>query len=72
MSEGFIRTGIKIVPWMLLIHNLFYLVIGNTVDGKSGDSLALSNVIGLAFLIIMRWAINNGYVSAYSSRWVTI
>jgi hypothetical protein len=64
MSEGFIRTGIKIVPWLLLIHNLFYLVIGNTVDGKSGDSLALSNFIGLAFLVVIQWAINSGYVSA--------
>jgi hypothetical protein len=64
MSEPFIRTAIKIVPWMLLIHNLFYLIIGNTVDGKSGDSLALSNFIGLAFLVVIRWAINNRYVSA--------
>jgi hypothetical protein len=64
MSEGFIKTAIKIVPWMLLIHNLFYLVLGNTVNGRFGDSLALSNFIGLAFLVIIRWAMNSGYISA--------
>jgi hypothetical protein len=58
------RTAIKVVPWILLIRNLFYLVFGNASDGNSATSLAFSNFTGLGFSIVVQWATNSGYISA--------
>jgi hypothetical protein len=62
MSAKIIRTAINIVPWMLLVHNLFYVVFGNASDGN--NTLAFSNSLGLGYLIVIHWAIKHGYVYA--------
>jgi hypothetical protein len=62
-SDWIIRNTVKTLPWLLLIHNLSYLIFGNT-SATSNNSLAFSNSIGMTYLIIIRWAINRGYVSA--------
>jgi hypothetical protein len=62
-SKWIIRNTIKTMPWLLLGHNLLYLIFGNT-SATSDNTLASSNSIGIAFLISIQWAINRGYVSA--------
>jgi hypothetical protein len=62
-SNWIIRNTIKTMPWLLLVHNLLYLIFGNT-SATSDNTLAFSNFIGIAFLISIQWAINGGYVSA--------
>lgn len=59
-SRSVIRAALTIVPWMLLVHNLVYLIF----EGRSENPLAFSNSLGLAFLIIIQWAIKNGHVVA--------
>jgi hypothetical protein len=62
-SNWIIRNTIKTLPWLLLIHNLSYLIFGNP-SATSNNTLAFSNTIGMTYLIIIKWAINSGHVSA--------
>ena len=59
-SRSVIRAALTMVPWMLLVHNLVYLIF----EGRSKNPLAFSNSLGLGFLIIVQWAIKNGHVVA--------
>jgi hypothetical protein len=63
MSTKVIRTAITLIPWILLAHNPFHMVFGNTSTGGSDTSLAWNNLIGLSFLVVVQWASNRGYVS---------
>lgn len=56
-----IKITIKTLPWPLLIHNFSHLIFGNPL-ATSNNSLAASNFIGIAYLIIIRWAINRGLI----------
>ncbi|KAH0291665.1 hypothetical protein KCU62_g2645, partial [Aureobasidium sp. EXF-3399] len=59
-SRSVVRAALTIVPWMLLVHNLVYLIF----EGRFENPLAFSNSLGLGFLIIYQWAIKNGYIVA--------
>jgi len=66
-SNWIIRTSMKVLPWLLLIHNLCSLVFGNSF-ARSISSLATSNFTGLAYLLVMQCATDRGLVSTWVTR----
>jgi len=56
-----IRVTIKTLPWLLLVHNLSYIIFASSL-AASNSALAASNFIGIAYLISIRWALNRGLV----------
>ena len=63
-SNWIISSTIKILPWILLSHNLLYMILGNNSSATSDFSLASGNFIGIAYLICIQWAISRDYISA--------
>ena len=55
-----IRITVKILPWLMLLHNLLYIVFPGPSNDKSVSDLAWSNFISVVYLIGMQAWIDGG------------
>lgn len=56
-----IRTTMKLLPWLMLIHNLLYVVYPLS-NGKTDINLAWSNLFSIVYLIGMQACIDGGII----------
>lgn len=63
-SNRIIRSSVKILPWLMLVHNLLYIVFPSPRDGKTDNTLAWSNFTGIVYLIGIQAAIDGGLIAA--------
>ncbi|KAH0335573.1 hypothetical protein KCU81_g8945, partial [Aureobasidium melanogenum] len=54
-----IKITMKILPWLMLMHNLLYVIFPSS---RNGNGLAWSNVLSIVYLIAMQAAIEAGLI----------
>lgn len=52
----------KILPWLMLLHNLLYIVFPGPSNDQSVSDLAWSNFISVVYLIGMQVWIDGGLI----------
>jgi len=62
-SNRIIRGSVKILPWLMLLHNLLFIVYPSPRDGKTDNTLAWSNFTGIVYLIGIQAAIDGGLIA---------
>ncbi|KAH0286313.1 hypothetical protein KCU62_g6867, partial [Aureobasidium sp. EXF-3399] len=63
-SNSIIRGSVKLLPWLMLLHNLLYIVFPSQRDGETDKTLAWSNFTGIVYLIGIQAAIDGGLIAA--------
>jgi hypothetical protein len=53
-SQWILKATIKTLPWILLLHNLAYLLFQDRNESFH-TTLAFSNIIGIAFMVCTQW-----------------
>ncbi|KAH0380750.1 hypothetical protein KCU92_g7420, partial [Aureobasidium melanogenum] len=57
-----IKITMKLLPWLMLMHNLLYVIFPNSSNGKTDINLAWTNLSSIIYLIGMQAWIDGGII----------
>ncbi|KAH0019942.1 hypothetical protein KCU78_g6621, partial [Aureobasidium melanogenum] len=57
-----IGTSMKLLPWLMLLHNLSYIVFPSSDNSKTDNKLAWANFLDVLYLIGMQAWIDGGII----------